>query len=81
MIDFEKFAERWCFTEEDDSVDDQQVRREEMVAELKGLWNARGEADIEAVEAEAWRVHNEAQRTGRSDIEMNMRKAIKELDR
>lgn len=48
--DFDQIAQEWCYTEDTDTVFDQDARRAEFVVVLKALWNARGAADAHAVE-------------------------------
>ncbi len=53
----------------------------ELIEQLRQVWNARGAADALAVDWEAHRVHEEATRTGRTDLVMNLGTAIRSLDR
>jgi hypothetical protein len=47
--DFDQIAQYWCFNEETDDVPEMDARRTEFVLVLKGIWNARGAADADAV--------------------------------
>jgi hypothetical protein len=50
--DFEKIAQKWCYTQETDDVPEMDARRAEFVVVLKSIWNARGATDIAKVEIE-----------------------------
>lgn len=52
-----------------------------IIAALRQIWNARGAADLKAVDVEAHRVYAEANRTGREDLVIDTVSAIKALDR
>jgi len=51
-----------------------------IAAQLRKVWNARGAADAKAIDAETHRVAGEANRTGRTDLEIDLVTALKKLD-